>query len=269
MRDPEHPGTRYNASGCLIHGLSVVTDSLTAVGHLLSEQPDGADRLLEALRSNFRNDPAFRARLLAYPKYGDRDAQSDRTACRLVEKISGEVSALRNPAGKPFMPDFSTPSTHLLYGYQVGATPDGRSARAMLGYGIDPRPEAGSGELTDQLISERLLPFDRMTGGYASHIGLTPALFDDFPTSEGKALAMRDRIIHPLFHPKEDGSAPFYVYFNIDSARHLRKILSDPRKYAPSGIYILRIHGTFVNFLDLAPAIQEDIIKRLERRECA
>lgn len=269
MRDPEHPGTRYNASGCLIHGLSVVTDSLTAVNHLLSEQPDGADRLLEALRSNFRNDPAFRARLLAYPKYGDRDAQSDRTACRLVEKISGEVSALRNPAGKPFMPDFSTPSTHLLYGYQVGATPDGRSARAMLGYGIDPRPEAGSGELTDQLISERLLPFDRMTGGYASHIGLTPALFDDFPTPEGKALAMRDRIIRPLFHPKEDGSAPFYVYFNIDSARHLRKILSDPRKYAPSGIYILRIHGTFVNFLDLAPAIQEDIIKRLERRECA
>ena len=65
------------------------------------------------------------------------------------------------------------------------------------------------------------------------------------------------------------GGAPFYVYFNIDSARHLRKILSDPRKYAPSGIYILRIHGTFVNFLDLAPVIQEDIIKRLERRECA
>ena len=90
MRDPEHPGTRYNASGCLIHGLSVVTDSLTAVNHLLSEYPDGADRLLEALRSNFRNDPAFRARLLAYPKYGDRDAQSDRTACRLVEKIGGE-----------------------------------------------------------------------------------------------------------------------------------------------------------------------------------
>jgi formate C-acetyltransferase len=31
----------------------------------------------------------------------------------------------------------------------------------------------------------------------------------------------------------------------------------------------MRIHGTFVNFLDLAPAIQEDIIKRLERSENA
>jgi hypothetical protein len=35
-------------------------------------------------------------------------------------------------------------------------------------------------------------------------------------------------------------------------------------KYAPSGVYIMRIHGTFVNFLDLSPAIQEDIIRRLD-----
>ena len=33
---------------------------------------------------------------------------------------------------------------------------------------------------------------------------------------------------------------------------------------APNGVYIMRIHGTFVNFLDLSPAIQEDIIKRLD-----
>jgi formate C-acetyltransferase len=26
----------------------------------------------------------------------------------------------------------------------------------------------------------------------------------------------------------------------------------------------MRIHGTFVNFLDLSPAIQEDIINRLD-----
>lgn len=31
----------------------------------------------------------------------------------------------------------------------------------------------------------------------------------------------------------------------------------------------MRIHGTFVNFLDLSPAIQEDIVRRLERSECA
>jgi len=44
----------------------------------------------------------------------------------------------------------------------------------------------------------------------------------------------------------------------------LRKVLANPKKYAPSGVYIMRIHGTFVNFLDLSPAIQEDIIRRLD-----
>ena len=36
--------------------------------------------------------------------------------------------------------------------------------------------------------------------------------------------------------------------------------LENPEKYAPSGVYIMRIHGTFVNFLDLSPEIQQDII---------
>ncbi len=270
MRDPEDPGVKYCGSGCLIHGLSVVTDSLTAVKYLLSEDGDEAvDKLLKALQENFVSAPELRARLQSFPKYGNHLAETDALAAELTAEVSRKVYALRNPAGKPFMPDYSTPSTHLLYGYWVGATPDGRLARTMLGYGIDPRPEAANGELTDQLLSERNLPFGTMPGGYASHIGLTPALFEDASSMEDKGILMRDRVITPLFAPKADGTAPFYVYFNIDSAARLRKILTDPAKYVPSGIYIMRIHGTFVNFLDLAPAIQEDIIKRLERSENA
>ena len=268
MRDPENPGVKYCFSGCLIHGLSVVTDSLTAVKYLLAEDGGNAVEVLrKALQENFAGAAGLRAKLQSFPKYGSHQQETDTLAAELTAKVSEMVSALRNPAGKPFMPDYSTPSTHLLYGYWVGATPDGRLARTMLGYGIDPRPETVNGELTDQLLSERNLPFDAITGGYASHIGLSPALFEDGKSMEDKGVLMRDRIISPLFAPKADGTAPFYVYFNIDSAARLRKILTDPEKYVPSGIYIMRIHGTFVNFLDLAPAIQEDIIKRLERSE--
>ena len=49
----------------------------------------------------------------------------------------------------------------------------------------------------------------------------------------------------------------------------LRKVLAEPKKYAPSGVYIMRIHGTFVNFLDLSPAIQNDIITRLDPKSTA
>jgi formate C-acetyltransferase len=56
------------------------------------------------------------------------------------------------------------------------------------------------------------------------------------------------------------------VYFNIDEKSHLIQVLEEPEKFAPSGIYIMRIHGTFVNFLDLSPAIQSDIIERLDKK---
>lgn len=67
------------------------------------------------------------------------------------------------------------------------------------------------------------------------------------------------------FNPKKtDGISPFYLYVNVTTPEMLRKVLANPKKYAPSGVYIMRIHGTFVNFLDLSPDIQEDIIKRLD-----
>ena len=56
---------------------------------------------------------------------------------------------------------------------------------------------------------------------------------------------------------------------NITTADTLRKVLANPKKYAPNGVYIMRIHGTFVNFLDLSPAIQEDIILRLDPNSTA
>ena len=57
---------------------------------------------------------------------------------------------------------------------------------------------------------------------------------------------------------------PFYLYVNVTTPEMLRKVLANPKKYAPSGVYIVRIHGTFVNFLDLSPDVQQDIIRRLD-----
>ena len=56
----------------------------------------------------------------------------------------------------------------------------------------------------------------------------------------------------------------------IDELLHVADdIIANPKKYAPSGVYIMRIHGTFVNFLDLSPAIQQDIITRLDPKSAS
>lgn len=264
VRDVTEQGTPYNGSGCLIHGLSIVADSFVAVDHLLKERPEDAQNLIDACKCNFEGYEDLRDYLKACPKYGNNIPEADQEAAEVARMVSDMVGSLKNYLGNSFRPDWSSPSTHLTYGYWVGATPDGRGSREMMGYGIDPLyGEAGNG-LGFRTLSTMQLPFAKFNGGCASHFGIDPKFFtaDSF---EGKGVQFYERVLKPLFfNDANENRAPFYLYVNVTTAETLRKVLADPKKYAPSGVYIMRIHGTFVNFLDLSPAIQEDIILRLD-----
>ncbi len=269
MRDTQHQGTPYNGSGCLIHGLCIVADAFVAIDHLLRERPEDCQRLLDALKTDFKEDEELRQFLLSCPKYGNNLSEVDEVAAELANRVSDVIAGLTNYLGNPFRPDWSSPSTHLLYGYWVGATPDGRKAREMLGYGVDPLyGEAGNG-LGFRVLSSMRLPFHKMNGGYASHFGIDPGYFRGATYAE-KGLEFKQRVFAPLFfNPAKEGVSPFYLYVNVTTPETLRKVMENPQKYAPSGVYIMRIHGTFVNFLDLSPAIQKDIIARLDLKSTA
>ena len=263
-RHPTRQGTKYNGSGCLIHGLSVAADSIVAIDHLVKERPQDADALLDALRRNFEGCDTLRDYLAACPKFGNNLEEPDREAVDIANRVSDIIASRKNYLGNPFRPDWSSPSTHLLYGYWVAATPDGRKAREQINYGVDPLyGEAGSG-LGFRVLSTMKLPFAKFNGGYASHFGIDPKFFRG-ETYADKGMEFKDRIMTPLFfNPNNPNVSPFYLYVNVTTPETLRKVLADPEKYAPSGVYIMRIHGTFVNFLDLSPAIQQDIIRRLD-----
>ena len=264
MRDCERQGTKYSGSGCLVHGLTVLADSFVAIDHYLKAHPDGWNRLVAAVKTDFAGEEALRAELRSYPKFGNNLEEPDREAAEIARRVSAAIRRRLNCLGNPFRPDFSTPSTHLLYGYWVGATPDGRKSRDMLNYGVDPLYGEASNGLGFRMLSNMSLPFEEFNGGYASHLGLDPKHFPG-ATAEDKGLSFRDNVVRPLFfNPLQEGVSPFYLYVNVTTADTLRKVLADPKRYAPSGVYIMRIHGTFVNFLDLSPAIQQDIIMRLD-----
>lgn len=264
MRDTNEQGTRYNGSGCLIHGLSIVADSFIAIDQFLKDRPLESERLLCALKTNFKDDEDLRQYLRSCPKFGNAIEGVDREAKDVAQRISALIASKRNYLGNPFRPDWSTPSTHLLYGHWVGATPDGRQAREMLGYGLDPLfGEAQSG-LGFRVLSGAQLPYKDMSGGYASHFGINPGHFRG-KTLADKGLEFQRKVVAPLFTTGPDGDpGPFYLYVNVTTPDTLRQVLANPKEHAPSGIYIMRIHGTFVNFLDLSPEIQQDIIKRLD-----
>ena len=264
MRDTKVQGTKYNGSGCLIHGLTVLADSFIAIDEYVKKFPEGKDRLIAALKANFKGYEDVREFLLAAPKFGNNIAVVDDEAAEIANKVSDMLSSKKNYLGNPFRPDFSSPSTHLTYGYWVGATPDGRAARDMLGYGVDPLYGEASNGLGFRMLSNMKLPFEKFCGGYASHLGIDPKYFTGDDTAV-KGVQFYNNIIRPLFFNElKEGVSPFYLYVNVTTPETLRKVLANPKKYAPSGVYIMRIHGTFVNFLDLSPEIQQDIITRLD-----
>lgn len=264
-RDTKRQGTKYNGSGCLIHGLSVVADSFAAIEGFLKEGQYETQHLFNSMMTDFEGEEELRQYLLCFPKYGNNIADVDNEAADIATEISTMVENSRNYLGNRFRPDYATPSTHLLYGYKVGATPDGRHAREMLGYGIDPLYGEANNGLGFRILSSLKLPYEKMCGGYASHFGIDPKCFKG-ANFEEKGLEFREKVINPLFYnpANKKDTSPFYLYVNVTTPEILRKVLANPKKYAPNGVYIVRIHGTFVNFLDLSPDIQNDIIKRLD-----
>ena len=143
----------------------MVADSFIAIDTLLQERPQDAGRLIEALRTNFENDPEMQQYLLTAPKYGNHIARADQEAADIANRVSDLIASKKNYLGNPFRADWSTPSTHLLYGYWVGATPDGRKAREQLGYGIDPLYGEAHQGLGFRILSNMGLPFEKMNGG--------------------------------------------------------------------------------------------------------
>lgn len=264
MRDVQKQGTKYNGSGCLVHGLTVLADSFIAIDKFVDKYPDGKEMLLDALEKNFEGYDELREFLLSCPKFGNNIEEVDNEAREIALKVSKLLRSKKNYLGNPFRPDFATPSTHLTYGYWVGATPDGRKSRDMLGYGVDPLYGEASNGLGFRILSNMKLPFEEFNGGYASHLGVDPKFFRG-ESLEAKGVEFYNNIVRPLFFNElKEGVSPFYLYVNVTTPETLRKVLADPKKYAPSGVYIMRIHGTFVNFLDLSPEIQQDIITRLD-----
>lgn len=264
MRDTRVQGTKYNGSGCLVHGLAVLADSFIALDEFAKKYPDGKEMLVNALKSNFVGYEELREFLLSCPKFGNNLEVVDNEAREIAVRVSEMLRSKKNYLGNAFRPDFSSPSTHLTYGYWVGATPDGRKSRDMLGYGVDPLYGEASNGLGFRMLSNMRLPFEQFNGGYASHLGIDPKYFRGSSLEE-KGIEFYQNIVAPLFFNElKEGVSPFYLYVNVTTPETLRMVLADPEKYAPSGVYIMRIHGTFVNFLDLSPEIQQDIITRLD-----
>lgn len=244
-------GAHYNLSGIQVIQPANIADSLAALKALVYDEGQ-VDRglLLEALRTNFRDNEALRKTLLGAPHYGNDVAWVDELAHTWVSYFARKFHGRVNYRGGRYHTGMYTVSAHVPMGANVGASPDGRLSQAPLADG-GLSPVYGRDLKGPTAVLKSVARIDSSLGSNGTLLNLK-FLPQFFHTEEGiqkfssllKAF-VRLKINHAQFNvvKKED---------LIDAQKH-------PENHRSLTI---RVAGYTAYFTELATDLQNEIIAR-------
>jgi formate C-acetyltransferase len=229
-----------------------VTDSLTALKHhVFQEGTVSMDKLLEAMRMDFKGEERLRLTLSERtPKYGNDDDAADAVMQRVFELYYSAIDGRPNTRGGTYRINLLPTTVHVYFGSVVQATPDGRRAGRPLSEGISPVQGMDRRGPTAVLKSAAKMDHVR-TGGTLLNQKLAPGLLD---TEEG--LTKWSHLVRGYF--RMDGH---HVQFNVVDAETLKAAQANPEAYRD---LIVRVAGYSDYFCDLGKTLQDEIIARTE-----
>jgi formate C-acetyltransferase len=236
-------------------GLATVADSLAAVRKLVFEEKAvDYDRLMEALDENFAGFEPLRQMLInRAPKYGNADPYVDDIAAQLVARAADACLQHTMPDGGRFVAAMAANITNIAAGREVPATPDGRFAGTPLSDAASPFFGRDRNGPTAFLASVATPDYSNVLTGSVVNMKFEP---DCFAGKEGadrfEALTqhfVRDRIQQ--------------LQFNATGNETLLKARNRPGDF-PN--LVVRVSGFSAYFVNLAPEVQEDVIRRRAHR---
>lgn len=240
-------GIRYLGGTLEAYGFVNAADSLTAIRRLVYEEKAVPPaELLAALEGNFAGQEALRAALLACPKYGNDDDEADAMA-RQVHRHICQATAAACPAGLDYyLVVHINNHTNTILGRSTGASADGRPRGQFMANANNPMSGMDTSGMTAMLNS--LLKMDTdIHAGVVQNLKLAKEMFAQHrPQTEA---LLKAYFAH--------GGAQLML--NVLGRRDLENALRHPRQYAN---LIVRVGGFSARYIDLAPDVQQEILKR-------
>ncbi|MBQ4040676.1 MAG: hypothetical protein IJC91_06015, partial [Oscillospiraceae bacterium] len=252
-KDVSEGGAKYNSYGGTATGLATTADSLTAIKYMVFDKKlITADEYMKALLANWEGYEPLRQRILnEVPHYGNADPYADMEMKYVIDlyyNLSRKYSTHRCTTYK--CGTFGA-SDHVVQGEITWATPDGRRTG-------DPIADASS-------------PAQGRDVNGPTAVFVSSTTFDHSHFMDGMALNLK---IHPTALRANDGVTKLIdvtkayfdqggmeVQYNVVDAETLRKAQERPDDFHN---LVVRIAGFSAYFVDMTPAMQEDIISRAE-----
>lgn len=246
-------GALYNQTFPNFTSLVTAADSLAAIRKCVYEDKKlTLDELAELCRNNFEGNENTRLYLLnKCPKYGNDEPEADSLAKFVYDIVADEFAKHKNVFGGAFAPQyfgFHAPETHA---FTTAATPDGRRhGEAPAGtLGGDMGREAKG--LTALFNSVTSFDHTLASGGLNVNARFSPTVLETNRDIE----KMIDLLI-AYFH-----KGGMEVQINCISKETLLDAQKHPERHKD---LCVRISGQSAYFIQLTPAFQEQIIKRVE-----
>lgn len=225
---------------CGIAGLSVVTDSLSAMRHAKVH----IIRDERGLATDFRVEGEF-------PAYGNNDDRADSIAVWLVETFMGFLREQKPYRRATPTMSVLTITSNVVYGKKTGNTPDGRKAGEPFAPGANPMHGRDRKGALASMSSVAKLPYDCSQDGISYTFTIVPSALGASETDRVRNMAgMLDGYFANNGH---------HVNVNVFEREMLLHAMDHPELYPQLTI---RVSGYAVNFIKLTREQQLDVINR-------
>jgi formate C-acetyltransferase len=252
--DMTRGGAKYDYSSMIGRGLGTCVDSLLAVKEFVYDRRElSMSELTDACLKNFKGREDLRRRLENRScRYGRDDEEADAMAARVVKMFADRASTYKNARGGPVRSGMYSYGNHVIDGFYIGATPDGRRSGEPISNGISPCNRVGEGKgLTAMMKSVATVEQGRLSGGISLNVKIHPAYVE---SDEGvKKMSALLRTYFDL--------GGMHIQPNVVSNETLRAAQRDPDSYRD---LVVKVAGYSAYFCDLGHSIQEDIIDRYQ-----
>lgn len=224
-----------------IAGLSIVTDSLTAIKNCKVKVLRDETGL--AIDYEIEGD---------YIPFGNGDDETDAVACQITEKFMNLVRKHQTYRNAIPTQSILTITSNVVYGKKTGATPDGRKKGEPFAPGANPMHGRDRRGALASMNSIAKLPFEHAHDGISYTFAITPAAL-------GKETDDRIKNLVTLMDGYFAPNGGQHINVNVFDRNLLLDAMEHPEKYPQLTI---RVSGYAVNFVRLTKEQQLDVIHR-------